>query len=113
MPLHGLGRLRIGSTGPPQISRESGRICSLRKRAMGPDVARHRRARYSSFPPATTGPTASAGRPAGRFGGSRHGGSGIKVLVLDLSREQPDAPLLEAVATGAKPHLIVGPWPAA
>ncbi|MFI5079976.1 MAG: hypothetical protein ACHQCE_02810 [Streptosporangiales bacterium] len=54
------------------------------------------------------GPTASAGRLAGRFGESRHGGSGIKVLVLDLSHEQPDAPLAEAVATGAEPYLIVG-----
>jgi len=47
-------------------------------------------------------------RPAGRFGGSRHGGSGIKVLVLDTSHEQPDDPLPEAVATGAEPYLIVG-----
>jgi hypothetical protein len=47
------------------------------------------------------------GRP-GRFGGSRHGASGIKVLVLDLSHEQPDAPLPEAVAAGAEPYLIVG-----
>src|SRR5437016_867971 len=39
MPLHRLVRLRIGSTGPPQVSRESGRISDRPISCASADVA--------------------------------------------------------------------------
>jgi molybdopterin converting factor small subunit len=44
----------------------------------------------------------------GHDGGPRRAFVRFFACEQDLSHEQPDAPLPEAVATGAEPHLIVG-----
>jgi sulfur-carrier protein len=44
----------------------------------------------------------------GHDGGPRRAFVRFFACELDLSHEQPDAPLPEAVATGAEPYLIVG-----
>ena len=44
----------------------------------------------------------------GHDGGNRRAFVRFFACEQDLSHEQPDAPLPEAVATGAEPYLIVG-----
>jgi sulfur-carrier protein len=44
----------------------------------------------------------------GHQGGPRRAFIRFFACELDLSHEQPDAPLPEAVATGAEPYLVVG-----
>jgi molybdopterin converting factor small subunit len=44
----------------------------------------------------------------GHDGGTRRAFVRFFACEQDLSHEQPDAPLPEAVATGAEPYLIVG-----
>jgi sulfur-carrier protein len=44
----------------------------------------------------------------GHDGGARRAFVRFFACEQDLSHEQPDAPLPEAVATGAEPYLIVG-----